>query len=273
MCSSLISEPIQNLEFVEAEIADYPFIVSIAYFYNDAVEHFCNGVIIDENYVLTTHTCLLYRAPVNGEYRIIAGLRDVRDFNQSVIASFGIAESVSYPTAGFALNDVALLRTDAAITYSDEVQPAILSNFTYNPEAPTTLLSYSFEELYTAAVDIRSDEDCLEDAFDIIVPINPTLHICTVVPGNFTEIQPDVEKEEVKPVQTPRLTLAQCVSAFRSSATPLLQTNAEGETVVVGISSWGVGECNSHTPTISSNIQEYLAFIEEVINRDVDVEV
>ncbi|CAG7722094.1 unnamed protein product [Allacma fusca] len=113
---------------------EFPWIVSLKYKWD---EHFCGGVIINRRYVLTAAHCFNQEAAgsVKREYlEAVVGATNFETENPAL--TFGFERVSIHPgyQSRDSSNDLALVRLDAEIPWSDTIRPACFADKYFRPE-------------------------------------------------------------------------------------------------------------------------------------------
>ncbi|CAH1111640.1 unnamed protein product [Psylliodes chrysocephalus] len=168
---------IQNA--VDAKIEDYPFVVSVQVCFWNGCEHYCGGIIINENWILTAVRC------IENHPTIAVGATDLHSndtvFVEAVTAivhpdfSEGCKDVIELSYCDWSKstisgpNDLALIKLATPLTFNDKVQAAKLptQGQEFTGKAVVTGYSYtrdnSVNTLKAAAdLELISNTDCVK---------------------------------------------------------------------------------------------------------------
>jgi secreted trypsin-like serine protease len=221
--------------------------VSVSYLSNSVLQHHCEGIIYNPNWIITTATCFTYQQPAPlDQYRIRTGVLNLAN-PEATQAIYEISNIVTYPGASFSHHDLALARTHIPIIFNVNTQPILIAS-AINFNLPFYTASYFPNQIKHFMRALTLPNGSCFNAF----------------PGNdFPVLQPTQLCGLNVNVDGSSRSWQTCVAGSRPTGSPLLELEATGMTAI-SIASWTVDnqDCNSQThPTISTNLIFYRAWI------------
>ncbi|CAH1100141.1 unnamed protein product [Psylliodes chrysocephalus] len=119
--AKLSSKKLKISPGVDVKIEDYPFVASVQWCNRiyGICENICGGVIVNENWILTSASCAFEAR------KVIVGESDLNAKHKVIV---NVAAKYKHPnfTNKFGPNDLVLLKLSEALTFNDKVQPAKL---------------------------------------------------------------------------------------------------------------------------------------------------
>jgi secreted trypsin-like serine protease len=227
-----------------AQSGEYPFLASVSYLSNSVLQHHCEGLILNLNFVVTTATCFIHQQPAPlDQYRIRTGVLNLNN-PEATQAIREISNLIIYPGASTANNDLALVRVSTPIVFNVNTQQIQIST-SINFAMPFFATSYRPNNIkhHSRALTLPN-ASCFNGFPGNTFPPVQASQLCGI------NANPAIRNWE------------SCVSA-RISGSPLLQQDGNTFTAL-SIASWTVdnAECNSlATPTISTNLIFYRSWI------------
>ncbi|XP_010627664.1 transmembrane protease serine 4 isoform X3 [Fukomys damarensis] len=223
----------------EASVDSWPWQVSIQY----NKQHICGGSILDPYWILTAAHCFRKHLDLYN-WKVRAGFDKLDNFPSLPVAKIFIAEqNSSYPKE----KDIALVRLQLPLTFSDTVRPTCLPFFDEELASATPLwvVGWGFTEqnggkmsdtLLQASVQVIDHTRCnAEDAYQGEVTEKM---LCAGVPGGGVD------------------------TCQGDSGGPLMYQSEQWQ--VVGIVSWGYGCGGPSTPGVYTKVTSYLNWIYNV---------
>ncbi|XP_050079110.1 trypsin-like [Anopheles maculipalpis] len=224
----------------DASILDYPFMISLR---GSTGGHSCGGSILSERWILTAAHCVGSTTPFL--QTIQAGRTNIsRDVDDSVYAIEQVISHPQYDSRNSFLNDIALLKLQRPLEFSDSVYPVRLPEPLFEVEdnlddlgvtligwgltatggsAPTTLQRVDYY--------VVPNEECDAIHTSTIYPS----HICAAIPGGGK---------------------GQCSG---DSGGPLLHHGVQ-----VGIVSWSIKPCGvAPYPGVLTKVSHHMEFIQK----------
>merc|ERR1711976_2930 len=211
--------------------------------------HFCGGVILNTNYILTAAHC------VDGQgasgIRVVVGEHNTQESSnpsRSTYAVRSISINSEYDQAASFDADIAILELATPLTYNEDVQPACPPrNVAYTGQTSTisgwgtTRFGSSTlpTTLQTVNLPIPSNDDCWWEMWPNDITDGM---ICA---GRIPENEKD--------------------SCQGDSGGPMVVRNSSGRFEIVGLVSWGYG-CASGTPGVYARVSHYMDWIDSIIN-------
>jgi len=229
----------------DATRGQWPWQVSLR---NAANRHFCGGVIINSNWVLTAAHCVDGNSA--GGLRVVVGEHDTRESNNANRQTYMVTQIVSHPEYDFWAQfdaDIALLQIASPIAMGPGVAAACkpaTSDFVGQSAVVSgwgTLTSGGGSlppVLQWVELPIPSNEDCYWSMWPADITDGM---ICA---GNIPEYERD--------------------SCQGDSGGPMVVQGNDGSWAVVGLVSWGFG-CASGTPGVYARVSYYNDWIDSVI--------
>merc|ERR1712051_524292 len=233
----------------ETDVNEYPWQVSM---WIDR-SHFCGGTLISDEWIATAAHCvdLQYRRHFD---RITVSLGDhnvqVYDDTKNVFRKLKrIVRSPQYDN-NFINGDMALLKLEKKVTFSDTIRPACL------PDDPTETYGYKSGIItgwgYTEVTKILKPRpltsDVLREAEIYILPQDLCIEYS---PFPITD----------RMICTFKGPLAVESTCQGDSGGPLVVNTAENRHVLVGATSFGVSTCEGPYPAMFTRITAHLSFI------------
>ncbi|XP_053674317.1 chymotrypsin-1-like [Anopheles nili] len=222
----------------DASILDYPFMISLR---GSTGGHSCGGSILSELWVLTAAHCVSSTTPYLQTIQV--GRTNIsRDADESV---YGIAQVVSHPnydSRNSHLNDIALLKLQRPLEFSEYVQPVKLPESLFEVEDDlddlgVTLIGWGLLETG------GSSPSTLQRVDYYVVPNEQCneYHTSTIYPSHICAAFPDGGK-------------GQCSG---DSGGPLLHHDVQ-----VGIVSWSIKPCGvAPYPGVLTKVSHHIDFI------------
>ncbi|KAM4807788.1 acrosin-like [Rhinophrynus dorsalis] len=111
----------------EAVPGNWPWIVSIQEPLDDGFGHVCGGTVLNNHWVLTAAHCFHNRSDTFYSWRVMLGQNQLTDVsNTTQIRKIAVKIQHEEYNPNIQKNDIALLRLDKPIEFSDHIQPACL---------------------------------------------------------------------------------------------------------------------------------------------------
>ncbi|ESP00778.1 hypothetical protein LOTGIDRAFT_207774 [Lottia gigantea] len=233
---------------VDAEPHTHPWQVSLRRVTSEGQSHFCGGVILNENYVLTAAHCLT-AYPAN-EVKVTAGghfLQSQSEFEtESFAESLILHESYDGNAQGFP-NDIALIKLATPISENGGIQYGGLpvddssdysgSSGCYITGWGRTIAGGALPNaLQETPISILTNSDCKSRLSILLYFALRDTHICTYGGGTSSACNGD-------------------------SGGPAVCDDGNGGKVVVGVTSWGEANCPQNKPSVYTRLSKYLTWI------------
>ncbi|XP_066587685.1 transmembrane protease serine 9-like [Prorops nasuta] len=235
-----------------AEKGQFPHQVSLQWGFI-ATQHFCGGIIINSEWVLTAGHCIL-ALPSYGTFNVKAGkhkLNVKEDTEQTV----GVAKSFVHEKyeGDVGPYDIALIKLKKPLSLSKAISPinlpladaehsgtVVLSGWGSISTTNSPIMPNELQKAELPVVDLETCKQAIED----LVGPSP-LHETNVCTGPLTG------------------GLSACSG---DSGGPLIAIKSENEAEVVGIVSWGIIPCGSPgAPSVYTKVSSYIDWIRDTI--------
>lgn len=234
---------------LEAEKHSAPYIVSLQWVAQTRTQHFCAGAILNEEWVLTAAHCI-QALPMDSKIKVIAGKHSMNVKEKTEQTS--IVSEYSYNDdflGGVSANDIALLKLETPLEWTDYVQPIAIS---------------SSKEVLNGDVKVYGWGSTSKDA----TPDFPDkLQVATVPVINYEECEMYLGGEGATPLVETNICTGPIEGGLSAcngdSGGPLVKEVKEGEVVLVGIVSWGFYPCGGPlSPSIYTRVTAFVDWID-----------
>ncbi len=235
----------------DADIADYPWQVSLQAVYGSNLYHFCGGTIINEEWILTASHCLEdFDDP--GQFKVRAGFTDMSSAEGTV---YNVAEMImhhSYDSESLD-NDIALVHLSSPLDFDNPYTQAVglvtgddAENGLTDPGTIAKISGWGALYFEGPAPDI------LQAAEVPIVAQNETSYPASMItPGMIIAGDDGID------------------ACQGDSGGPLIVPDGEGWYKVAGATSWGVGCGDTGYPGVYARVSYYESWIlEHVVLND-----
>ncbi|XP_069701693.1 chymotrypsin-2-like [Periplaneta americana] len=148
----------------DAPLGKYPFMLSLQ---KSNFGHFCGGSILNEIYILTAAHCVSNEDA--SKLSILVGTVDLRDGGERYNVE-AITVHEDYNVTNNAINDIAVLKLQSAISFNEDVQPVKLpAQMEPTPDGtPATVIGFGYpysdgdvmQHLQQVDIIVYSDEEC-----------------------------------------------------------------------------------------------------------------
>jgi secreted trypsin-like serine protease len=232
----------------EARPYEFPWQVSVQ---SRGGSHYCGGSVINERWIVTAAHCMVGESPSMVE--VVVGEHDrsafstVRQTHGAV--SIFIHESYSARTSE---NDISLIKTTDAITFSADIQPICA------PDPANDYVSYKSQ--CSGWGSINSGGVCCPQVLRYVTLNVTTNAFCDAVYTTYT-IYPDMI------CATDNTGMNERDSCQGDSGGPLSTKSASGIFSLIGIVSWGIG-CASGYPGVYARVPYFTAWVTNIINNN-----
>ncbi|XP_067003439.1 trypsin-1 [Anabrus simplex] len=235
----------------DAQKGQFPYQVSLQYVLIFITQHSCGGSIYTPNWIITAAHCVT-EVPAIGHYVAVAGEHNLNS-NDGTEQRIRVSKSIVHPdyTGGVGPNDIALMKLQSPLTFNAAVAPISLPAPNAIPTGEAILSGWGSTSqsnspsmpniLQTATLPLLDYNDCA-NAVGSDGPLAPT-NVCTgPLTGGYSACSGD-------------------------SGGPLAQRDANGNSVLIGIVSWGFIPCGSvSAPSVYVRVSAFIDFI----NSNVD---
>ncbi|KAH8390684.1 hypothetical protein KR215_010135 [Drosophila sulfurigaster] len=227
-----------------ADPKQFPYQV---YFTNLVDSHLsggCGGVIISNRIVLTAGHCLSRKFDAVEMYFGTVDRSNKREVGQQrlIIKSTNIVVHQDYQARPY-LNDIALIRLPADLLFDEYIQPAKLPDANELYENESAVVSGWGQTSYNGPqpnhlqyynVTVYSNEECKNKLVPRVFPLS---YIC------------------LKPSQS--------TPCFGDSGGPLAIRNDDGSHTLLGLTSFGITNCEKYSPVIYTRVSSFLQWIKQ----------
>ncbi|CAH1100146.1 unnamed protein product [Psylliodes chrysocephalus] len=164
----------------ETTIEEYPFVASVQLCYSeDICRHICGGVIVNENWVLTSGT---FAYDVQ---QVVVGDSNLQGKDKVAVKVAAIYLHPNY-TSSLGPNDIALLQLAEALTFNDKVQPAKLPTKGQEFDGTAVVVSYGSSNKLNVSPNLTfaSNDEC-NAAIEKLIPgvynaVDDDSNVCTL---------------------------------------------------------------------------------------------
>ncbi|XP_011501375.1 PREDICTED: trypsin-1-like [Ceratosolen solmsi marchali] len=238
----------------DASKGEFPHQISLQWGYPPVLRHLCGGSILNNEWILTAAHCPL---AVSGNLYVKAGKHLIHSVEQSEQDSKveKIFVHEKYPS-GVSPYDIALLKLKTPFVFDNFTQPirlpqknksvngeVILSGWGSTSNSSIPSMPNTLQKVALSIVDLNTCREALESLIGW-TPLHAT-NICT---GPLTE------------------NLSACSG---DSGGPLIKSESDGSTEVIGIVSWGIIPCGTiGAPSVYTRVSAYIDWIESIINNN-----
>ncbi|XP_027029874.1 serine protease 27-like [Tachysurus fulvidraco] len=211
--------------------------------------HFCGGSLINKDWVLTTAQCL--SSEKNSKVKVYLGIQNLNGFNPNQI-SRRVKNVVLHPNYNSTTknNDIALVRLDASVEFSDYVRPVCLAG--QGSTFPAGIIGW-----ITGWGNINTTAPLPGVLQEAMVPID-NAYICDLLlnPGSITANMICAGYLQGGPVT--------CQADFGG---PML-TKLGAAWIQAGITSWGRDCTQRNSPHVFTLVSQFQIWISSIIQED-----
>ncbi|XP_063696974.1 trypsin-1-like [Culicoides brevitarsis] len=240
-----------------AQRGEFPFIVSLRWYYLGMEVHLCGGSIIDKRHVLTAGHCITELPPAGMLYAV-AGMTDTE--NTGGVEKWQIIKVIERIVhedfhGDVNPNDIAVLKLEFELEFNEFVQPIGLSARGNDVEGQVTLAGWGSTDPQPIGSTPPSD---LQRVNLPIVPINECDEVMTSLIGPHP-------LDKKTNVCTGPLTggISFCAGDYGG---PLVQKTSSGYEQV-GIASWGIAPCGSvGAPAVYTKVSAFTDWVASKMN-------
>jgi len=224
----------------QAERGEIPWQVS----WRNFGSHTCGGSIINENWVLSAGHCC---AGVIGSGDIVAGGIDI--YLPEGVEQHRSITKFSHPEYDSSTinNDVCLLKVDEPFEFNDEVKPIAFD---------TNLEWAADSSFMVSGWGTKSSGGLIAEKLRKVTVPHVTTEVCSsdYASSGYTITEGMICAGE-----------AGKDSCQGDSGGPMVETNKNGETVLVGVVSWGIGCAREGYPGVYARVANYIDWLQETI--------
>jgi hypothetical protein len=247
-----VAEPVRTPKVINGDDAAegaWPWMVALLYnpIENSADAHYCGGVLIGEQHVLTAAHCVVQFNQNKIDVLVGETKLPFAKGNRRKILGYTVHPKFDVYTLE---NDLAILKLAEPVENAP-VQIALLSDADlYKPGATATVLGWGFKDpqmpilpvnLQQAEVPLASDEVCLEELGRFF---RPDIMVCAGKKASSATSGDGVD------------------ACYGDSGGPLVVADGNGGWKLVGIVSWGLGDCaNNKTRSAYAEVPALLDFV------------
>ncbi|CAH1110526.1 unnamed protein product [Psylliodes chrysocephalus] len=159
-------------------IEEYPFVASVQWCDSGFCQHIGGGVIVNENWVLTSGAFLNYAQ------QVVVGVSNLQGEDKVAVK---VAATYVHPnyTNSVGPNDIALLQLAEALTFNDKVQPAKLPTKGQEFDGTAVVVGYGSSEKLNVSpnVTLVSTDECNAAIGKLIPgdnPVDDDSNLCTL---------------------------------------------------------------------------------------------
>ncbi|GBL87533.1 U21-ctenitoxin-Pn1a [Araneus ventricosus] len=233
----------------------YPWMVSLRERGDHGFEHVCGATILNRNWIVTAAHCIDYQS--TRMYEVLLGLHKLSEEHASTVRSHKIARIViheDYDDESL-VNDIALLKTLQPIDIDGSrgyINGACLPENKKDPSGYATVIGWGHT---------KEDGENSDTLKQVVIPI-----ISRDICNDMYDEDPDDDIDEILDTNI-------CAgitgrdSCQNDSGGPLLQTDKNGITTLIGIVSHGAGCGEKFYPGVYTKISMYQEWMTSMMNK------